>query len=57
MFSISVFQLTYFQTSSIFLLFQASSDLSILDLDLPFCVIFTVSAVIELLTTFGIMAS
>ncbi|CAB4272419.1 unnamed protein product [Prunus armeniaca] len=35
----------------------ASSDLSILDFDIPFCIIFTVCAVIELLTTFAIMAS
>ncbi|VVA24251.1 PREDICTED: ABC transporter [Prunus dulcis] len=39
------------------ILTRASSDLSILDFDIPFCIIFTVCAVIELLTTFAIMAS
>ncbi|BBG98870.1 multidrug resistance-associated protein 6 [Prunus dulcis] len=33
------------------------TNLSILDFDIPFCIIFTVCAVIELLTTFAIMAS
>uniref|UniRef100_A0A7N2LLB3 ABC-type xenobiotic transporter n=1 Tax=Quercus lobata TaxID=97700 RepID=A0A7N2LLB3_QUELO len=39
------------------ILTQASSDLSILDYDVPFSIIFVVAASIELLTTIGIMAS
>ncbi|CAN6707296.1 unnamed protein product [Malus baccata var. baccata] len=39
------------------ILIRASSDLSILDFDVPFSMIFIVSAGIELLTTIGIMAS
>ncbi|KAL4625801.1 hypothetical protein ACB092_05G050600 [Castanea dentata] len=39
------------------ILTQASSDLSILDFDIPFSTIFVVAATIELLTTIGIMAS
>ena len=38
-------------------LLQASSDLSILDYNVPFSTIFVVAASIELLTTIGIMAS
>lgn len=38
-------------------LLQASSDLSILDFDIPFSIIFIVAAGVELLTTIGIMAS
>ena len=36
---------------------QASSDLSILDFDIPFSIIFIVAAGMELLTWIGIMAS
>ncbi|XP_062153987.1 ABC transporter C family member 8-like [Alnus glutinosa] len=39
------------------ILTRASSDLSILDFDIPFSIIFIVAAGIELLTTIGIMAS
>ncbi|VVA24252.1 PREDICTED: ABC transporter [Prunus dulcis] len=39
------------------ILIRASSDLSILDFDIPFSIIFVVSAGVELLTTIGIMAS
>ncbi|XP_021829664.1 ABC transporter C family member 8-like isoform X2 [Prunus avium] len=39
------------------ILTRGSSDLSILDFDIPFCINFTVCAVIELLTTFAMMAS
>lgn len=40
-----------------FFLLQASSDLSILDFDIPFSVIFVVAASIELLAMIGIMAA
>ena len=46
-----------FCTFILLLLFQASSDLSILDFDIPFSIIFVVSGATELLTTIGIMAS
>ena len=36
---------------------QASSDLSILDYDIPFSIVFVVSACVELLAIIGIMAS
>uniref|UniRef100_A0A2N9IXM5 ABC-type xenobiotic transporter n=1 Tax=Fagus sylvatica TaxID=28930 RepID=A0A2N9IXM5_FAGSY len=39
------------------ILTRASSDLSILDFDIPFSIIFVVSGATELLTTIGIMAS
>lgn len=39
------------------ILIRASSDLSILDFDIPFSIIFVVSASVELVTTIGIMAS
>ncbi|XP_075667040.1 ABC transporter C family member 8-like isoform X2 [Castanea sativa] len=39
------------------ILTRASSDLSVLDYDIPFSTIFVVAASIELLTTIGIMAS
>ncbi|KAI3806837.1 hypothetical protein L1987_22752 [Smallanthus sonchifolius] len=42
-------------TCSLFM--QVSSDLSVIDFDIPFSVVFAVSAGIELLTTIGIMAS
>lgn len=38
-------------------LLQASSDLSIVDFDIPFSIIFVVAASIELLATIGIMAA
>lgn len=40
-----------------FLFLQASSDLSILDFDIPFSIFFIVAGGIEMLTTIGIMAS
>ncbi|XP_065620669.1 ABC transporter C family member 8 isoform X2 [Quercus suber] len=39
------------------ILTRASSDLSILDFDIPFSTMFVVAATIEILTTIGIMAS
>lgn len=40
-----------------FYISQASSDLSILDFDIPFAMVFLVVSVIELLTMIGIMAA
>lgn len=40
-----------------FLFLQASSDLSILDFDIPFSIFFIVAGGIEMLTIIGIMAS
>lgn len=42
---------------SIFSLLQASSDLSILDFDIPYAITFVASVIIEILVTIGIMAS
>lgn len=41
----------------IIFLLQASSDLSIVDFDIPFSIIFVAAASIELLGTIGIMAA
>ena len=46
-----------FCTFILLFLVQASSDLSILDFDIPFSTIFVVAATIDILTTIGIMAS
>ncbi|KAK7826246.1 abc transporter c family member 8 [Quercus suber] len=46
-----------FCTFILLFLVQASSDLSILDFDIPFSTMFVVAATIEILTTIGIMAS
>lgn len=36
---------------------QASSDFSVVDFDIPFSIVFSVAAGLELITTIGIMAS
>lgn len=42
---------------SIFSLLQASSDLSILDFDIPYSIVFVASVAIEILVAIGVMAS